>query len=609
MKKTNYLILYFLFLGLFLSCSSVFAYEHTVILRVVTVTPDWMPYASTGGWTSAVELKESSKLKYFEVAIWEETSSVHLYEFPNNYDPSYGYSSGITDQEKIDYREQFSVKVITNMPSEANEKSEFLKSAFCSFIDLMANSYPTSKYALVYSGHGGTGGGLFAQAVAPKHSQDILNYWANRIQSKLAFIDMGVPCNKGGYSDLNAFCPFCEYYIASDLSNGGYTMDDWTVGKYNETNPDSRYHDLIAENKTLFEVLEKRIDLEQKAYDYSIENMTNDKIEQANYLYSCDAFEKLYTKVEPIKASLEPYLDLRSCLIEYGDSYVNAFDLTIAKKADNRTFFSWEIDANGIRTPNNVWKFSDELNNLTYPTLLASLNIYYRDSDDDGYGDPESPYETSSQPKDYVIDNTDCNDYDSTIHPGATEISGDGIDQDCDGIDLLKTDSLTQTQVSQLYISIFGRASEGEGNSYWQTNQDDMVLAANTMLETAAAQRYFGDTLNDNQELIEFIYKNTLGKTYLEDPTGIDYWVAALDDGYSKAQIIASLINSVMDPKYVGNPAQDRFINMVTVSNYCADKIFTVPDVNDLSAFVGFISSVTHDPLTVITAEANVDSF
>jgi hypothetical protein len=68
--------------------------------------------------------------------------------------------------------------------------------------------------------------------------------------------------------------------------------------------------------------------------------------------------------------------------------------------------------------------------------LKAELLTFYRDSDSDGYGHPDSPYEAESQPSGYVTDNTDCNDYDSTIHPGATEIRGDGIDQDCDGIDL-----------------------------------------------------------------------------------------------------------------------------------------------------------------------------
>ncbi|MCP4116914.1 MAG: DUF4214 domain-containing protein [Desulfobacteraceae bacterium] len=258
--------------------------------------------------------------------------------------------------------------------------------------------------------------------------------------------------------------------------------------------------------------------------------------------------------------------------------------------------------------------YPDALNKGSWGTdkwslVEETLFTYYRDNDDDGYGDPNSPFEATSQPSGYVTDNNDCNDDDSSIHPGASEIRGDGIDQDCNGSDLPQVYRLTQTQVSQLYISIFGRASEGSGNTYWQTTQEDMVVAADTMLATGSAKDYFGATLDDDQAFIEFIYENTLGKTYAEDPDGVDYWVGELASGKSKGQVTSTLINAVMDPKYAGMSSQNRFINKVTVCNYTADTIDTCPNVNDLSAFVGAISGVTDNSATVTTAKGVVDTF
>ena len=164
--------------------------------------------------------------------------------------------------------------------------------------------------------------------------------------------------------------------------------------------------------------------------------------------------------------------------------------------------------------------------------------------------------------------------------------------------------ALTQTQVSQLYVSIFGRASEGEGNIYWQTNQPDMVSTANVMLNTDAAKAYFGDTLYDDQAFIEFIYENTLGKTYAEDPDGVDYWVAELASGKSKGEVVTALINAAIAPENAG-AAQDQFNNRVEVSNYTANAIFDFS--GDYDQFTGYIDGIDDDPASVAAAKAEIN--
>ena len=73
---------------------------------------------------------------------------------------------------------------------------------------------------------------------------------------------------------------------------------------------------------------------------------------------------------------------------------------------------------------------------------LQVSKTWYQDYDGDGYGNPNQSKSTTFMLYGYVLDNTDCNDMNASIHPGATEIAGDGIDQDCDGIDETSTSNI-----------------------------------------------------------------------------------------------------------------------------------------------------------------------
>lgn len=57
--------------------------------------------------------------------------------------------------------------------------------------------------------------------------------------------------------------------------------------------------------------------------------------------------------------------------------------------------------------------------------------IFYADDDEDGFGDNNSSQLSCSQPADFVYDNSDCDDNDNDIFPGAPELCNN-VDDDCD---------------------------------------------------------------------------------------------------------------------------------------------------------------------------------
>src|SRR5690554_523981 len=165
--------------------------------------------------------------------------------------------------------------------------------------------------------------------------------------------------------------------------------------------------------------------------------------------------------------------------------------------------------------------------------------------------------------------------------------------------------ALTKTDVSALYVAIFNRASEGEGNTYWQT-VGTAAEVADAMLETAPAKEYFGAALDSDEDFIAHIYLNTLGKTAEQDPEGIAYWVGELAT-QSRGEVIARLIESALDPVHEGTDAQNLFKNMVAVSDYAADTIEEAPEDLSVLRFDEGLKGVTADEASVDAAKTKVD--
>jgi hypothetical protein len=67
----------------------------------------------------------------------------------------------------------------------------------------------------------------------------------------------------------------------------------------------------------------------------------------------------------------------------------------------------------------------------------ADATIWYADADADGYTDPEVSTFACEAPEGYAAASSvaDCDDADATSNPGAEDVPGDGVDQDCDGVD------------------------------------------------------------------------------------------------------------------------------------------------------------------------------
>ena len=132
----------------------------------------------------------------------------------------------------------------------------------------------------------------------------------------------------------------------------------------------------------------------------------------------------------------------------YGDAniFINACEIPTGY-VDDKTDCD---DTNAAINPGATEQCDGIDNNCNGQVDEGLLTTYYIDLDGDGYGDAAASQSACTQPTGYVTNNTDCNDGDSNISPGATE-QCDGIDNNCDG------------QVDEGLLTTYYQDADGDG--------------------------------------------------------------------------------------------------------------------------------------------------
>ena len=135
--------------------------------------------------------------------------------------------------------------------------------------------------------------------------------------------------------------------------------------------------------------------------------------------------------------------------------------------------------------------------------------VYYVDQDGDGYGNASVFVDACAQPGGYVMDSTDCDDANASVHPGAQEIHNNGIDDNCNGyIDEFGV-GINSPLSSTSNLLVFPNPTNGQFVVYLQLNTEENLEAKIAVINTLGQSVYVKSSELEKGKLMEEIKFNS----------------------------------------------------------------------------------------------------
>ena len=169
--------------------------------------------------------------------------------------------------------------------------------------------------------------------------------------------------------------------------------------------------------------------------------------------------------------------------------------------------------------------------------------------------------------------------------------------------------------VAALYQKVLGRDSDADGKAFWLkalangTSRDE--LKANFLAAAKANNEDLGKFNDDNQDFLSKVYSTLLNREV--DSSGLEYWTNLLNNGTSKAEVVASIIDAInanqTSEDYAIYNAKMSVANAVTAAFAGPKAGLNAEQSEELNKqLVSIMNSVTGPDVTEESIKSQIDN-